>query len=127
MRNFLIATATLGLVLAVAPTGLGDAHGETVVSGSYLIGNPVAWAYLDACGAGATDGVDSSCAAVPPGSIGYSLSINDALGSIVVASVCFYAAGDFLDCDPVTVPAGADQFSVSSIGGAAVTWSVTFT
>lgn len=127
MRTLLIATAIAGLLLAAVPTGLTQTGSEFRVQGTYLIGSPVAWGFMDACGTnGETSGLDSSCAPLPPGMSEYGIEIQDSLGSILTASVCFYNDDGWIACDPAIVPEDADKFSVTSIGGVGVHWVVTF-
>ena len=126
MRTYLVAAIAIAL-FAIPPTHAAD---PITITGSYLVGSPVAYLAIDACGTdgAATNGIDSSCAAIPPGYDGasVSLSASDALDSIVEAGVCFYDAAGFLSCGDATVPAGATSFSVSSLGGVAVNWAVSF-
>ena len=126
MRTYFVAAIAIAL-FALPATHAAD---PISISGSYLVGSPVAYLAIDACGTDAalTNGVDSSCAAIPPGYGGASvtLSASDALDSIVEAGVCFYGAAGFLSCGDATVPAGATAFSVSSLGGVAVEWTVSF-
>lgn len=125
MRASIVAAVAI-VLFAIPPSQAAD---PVTVTGSYLLGNPTAWAAVDACGTqGATEGLDSGCAAVPAGYDGapVALTVSDALGSVVFASICFYDAAGYVSCDDAVVPGGATSFSVSSFGGVMVEWSVTF-
>lgn len=125
MLRTIVVTAALALASPLA----GATAGPTFATqGRYLVGDPVGYLVIDACGSlGWQEGVDSNCFRVPAG-LGnqpYTLRARDAAGSIAAASVCYYSADlRTNDCDPWDrrVPHWAAFASVSSLGGVAVTW-----
>lgn len=125
-RMFAIMIAVAGLVAASIPANADEAGALHVVSGSFLVGNPTAYALADACTT-PTDGVDSSCVDLPQivGGLWY---VTEAVASLdpAAVTVCFYSGGGILGCDPATVPEGATRMSVSAMGGAMIEWTVTF-
>lgn len=121
------ALAAALAALAFAPL----AHAAVFeASGSYVVGSPVAWAVLDACGTGgATDGVDSSCVALPAGldGLSYVVAASDAAGAIVETAPAFYDAdGNFIDIGGAsgTVPAGSRFVGITTLGGVQVAWTL---
>lgn len=123
LTTLVLGLAVLGAFVPAAPA----THTEPfTATGSFLVGSPVAYLALDACGSGIED-VDSSCFDVPAtlADHEYGLTGTDALGEAVLAA-CFYTESyGFLACDTGTVPAGAAHVSVSALGGAQIDWTFT--
>ena len=127
MRQTIFALAALAVFASVATSSADVAAAPVTVTGSYLVGSPVAYYSADACTTG-TNNIDSSCRDIPPGMINqmYSATADAALDSPSSVSICFYSASGIIGCDQQKVPPNAQRFSVTTLGGAAVDWTVTF-
>lgn len=125
MKTTPIALAMLPLLLFA-----GHVSAERVpftASGSFTLGSPVAFFLLDACGNGQTNGIDSSCFAIPAdiGNLPYTLVETDSAVRSLGISLCFYKGATFMKCDGGIVPQGANRASVGALGGATVNWTFT--
>lgn len=120
MRMFLV----LAGFLATAPAAYAAVfHAE----GDFVAGSPASFAVMDACGTdGATEGIDSSCVALPAVAHGraYLTGMTSTMGGNL--QVCFYDAIEWLVCDSAPtgiVPADAMRVSFSSLIGAQIHWT----
>lgn len=131
MRKTILLVAAAGLLIAAFPPT--HAAGAQPLSGTYLLGSPIDYQAADACADPVRDSVTSSCVPIPTAGgiragMGFTLTTDDALGTIQDAQVCFYTASGFDSCrgESGTVPYEASRLSVSSVGGVQVTWTITF-
>lgn len=79
---------------------------------------------------GTTQGLDSSCAALPAGldGLAYAATATDDAGSVLDVVPCFYdASGDLIACGIANgvVSAGAASVAISTLGGWNVAWTFT--
>ena len=131
MRKTILLVAAAGLLIAAFPPT--HAAGAQTLSGTYLLGSPIDYEAADACADPVRDSVTSSCVPIPTGGgiragMAFTLTADDALGTVQQAQVCFYTPAGFHSCrgEAGTVPYEAARLSVSSIGGVQVTWSISF-
>lgn len=127
MRQTIFALTALAVLASVATSSADIAAVPATVTGSYKVGTPVAYYVADACTTSTND-IDSSCRALPPGVIDreYAASVDAALDSPGSVSICFYTASTIINCDPDRVPINAQRFSVTTLSGVNVDWTVTF-
>lgn len=131
MRSLLLVC-----LLSLACVPAAHAAPAYVVSGGFLLGDPVAALALDACGTKDTlqpvagspqEGLDSSCVALPSGLAGftYTVTARDATGTAAIVP-CFYTAdGLFISCEDATIPSGAAFVGMASLTGVNVEWTLT--
>ncbi|HWG89886.1 MAG TPA: hypothetical protein VNZ52_03460 [Candidatus Thermoplasmatota archaeon] len=123
-KKLVFAAALAALVALATPVNADPAFST---SGSFLLGSPVDYFALDACGAPEFEGISSNCVALPAGLDGMAVSFeaSDALGSVVDYALCYYDAdGSFLACDNEAVASGAAFVGIATIGGVEVQWTL---
>lgn len=127
MRKTIFALAALAILASVATSSADVARAPVTVTGSYLVGSPVAYYVADACTT-STNGIDSSCRALPAGVTDrtYTASVDAALDSPGDVSICFYSGSGIIGCDLNAVPPNAQRFSVTTLSGVNIEWAVTF-
>lgn len=122
MNRLLALMCAAMTLLAITP----HATAATTYSGSFLVGEPVGYLVLDACGWPEMEGLNSNCVTLALDSVGagFTLVATDSLGTLIDADVCFYSDDAFLNCDEF-VPEGATRAAVFSLGGYQVSWTLT--
>lgn len=114
----------LGVALLAAPTvAAAGFHAE----GSFLVASPVAYFVMDACAHRLTDGIDSSCIAIPAWTRGLAYAVSfQTTGVAAVGDVCFYDDVQWISCHTGPhgeIPLGTTYASFSSFVGGPTSWT----
>lgn len=124
-RTLAITTALIAVTMCIPP-----AQAANSITGSYLISDGLSWSLIDACELGYTNGVDSSCVALPanfPNAV-FTLSVVSSTGTVTGLQACFYKSdGSFISpCQQWTgtVPSLAARAGISSLSGMNVAWKM---